>query len=476
MLEVIVMETIQKFVKERNIKMLDLKYVDLVGRWRHVTLPVSKLQETLFVEGVGFDGSSVPGFATVEAGDLNIIPDAATVFQDPFWETPTLSMICDVVYADTKRSYPLDPRFVAKKAEKYLIETGIADKILFNPELEFYVFDNVRYWQDERSGFYIIDSCEAPWSWMKDYPNMGYKITSGGYEITPPLDVFSNIRNEIATLMDECHIPLKYHHHEGGIAQQEIEIDLLPLLKAADAILLTKYIVRNVFLKHGKTVTFMPKPLYQRPGNGMHLHQCLFKGGKPLFYEAGKYGDLSETALYYIGGLLTHAPALTAFTNHSINSYKRLVPGFEAPVKLFFSIANRTACIRIPAYAVRPEEKRIEYRPPDATCNPYLALAAMLMAGIDGIQRKLDPTALGYGPIDKNIEKLSEEEKAKIKSLPTRLEESLEALEEDHDFLMKGGVFTKELIDAWLKYKMEKEVIPFRERLHPYEFQLYFDI
>ena len=459
--------------------MIDLKFIDLFGRWHHLSLPKSQLNLDMFKRGTPFDGSATPGFKSVESGDMVLIPDIKTARIDPFWDIPTLSFICSSAEATTLESYKREPRSVAQRAEQYLVKTGIADKSLWSTEFEFYIFNSVSYKNDINMASYIIDSNEADWnSGLGEGKNLGHKIPPhSGYHAIPPLDDMFNLRAEMVENIEGGGIPVRYHHHEvGGPGQSEIEILEDTLTNMGDITMWMKYVIKMMARKYDHTVTFMPKPLYNEAGNGMHFHQHLFKKGKPLFYDKKGYGGLSQLALYYIGGLLTHGSALLALTNPSTNSYKRLVPGFEAPVKLFFSLANRSAAIRIPKYAEKPMEKRMEFRPPDGSCNVYLALAAQLMAGIDGIKRKIDPTKAGFGPIDKNVFILPQKERDKIKSVPATLKEALEALEKDHRFLLEGGVFTSDILEVWIDYKLNKEYNEVRNRPHPYEMSLYYDV
>lgn len=467
-----------KFAKDQNVQMVDFKVVDLVGRWHHITIPVSQLNQSTFSDGIGIDSSSYPGYKKVAAGDMKIIPDSSTCILDPFTELKTLSMICDIFEPDAVTPYARYPRNVAKKAEEYLARTqrSIA---LFSPELEFYIFDDMRYACNIREAFYYVDSTEAFWNTGRaEEPNLGYKFPSqAGYHGVLPADTTFDLRSRMVKLIEEAGIPVKYHHHEvGSAAQVEIEVPHNTLLRSADAVMLMKYIVKNTARQCNKVATFMPKPLYKQAGNGMHVHQYLSDGKVSLFYNQDGYASLSQLALYYIAGLLKHGPALLAFTNPSTNSYKRLLPGFEAPVSLFFAAANRTAAIRIPAYDMSRQRERVEFRPPDSTCNPYLALPAMLMAGLDGIENRIDPTAEGFGPFEINIAEMDKEQRANIKTLPSSLEDALDALKADHDFLLKGEAFTEDLIDAWIEYKLQKEVNPLQARPHPYEFELYSDI
>jgi glutamine synthetase len=467
-------ENIFKIIKEHKIKMVDLKFMDFPGQWQHFSVPVHELTESSFEEGFGFDGSSIRGWKSINESDMLVIPDPTTAFIDPFIEVPTLSLICDVYDPVTKEKYERCPRYIAQKAEAYLKSTGIADTAYFGPEAEFFIFDDVRFDQNAHEGYYHIDSIEGQWNSGRDEkPNLGYKPRyKEGYFPVPPTDSLNDIRNEMVLIMEQCGLQVEAQHHEVATGGQcEIDFRFAPLVRCADNLLIFKYIVKNVARRHGKTATFMPKPLFGDNGSGMHCHQSLWKNGQPLFYGNG-YANLSELALYYIGGILKHAPALCAFTNPTTNSYKRLVPGFEAPVNLAYSQRNRSAAIRIPVYSSSPKAKRIEVRFPDGSCNPYLAFSAMLMAGIDGIINKIDPGE----PLDKDIYSLPPEELKNIPSTPGSLEEALKALEKDHEFLLRGDVFTEDVIEAWLKYKWEKEVNPMRMRPHPYEFMLYFDV
>jgi len=472
-------EDVIRFVAKEKATMIDLKFVDLFGAWHHITLPSKFINDQFFETGVGFDGSSIPGYARLESGDMVIIPDPETAFIDPFWDQKTLSMICDIAEADTKEPFPRDPRYIAKRAEQYLKDSGIGTVSMWGPEFEYFIFDHVSYENQTNRVFYEIDCEEAIWNTARqDRKNLGNFIPPhGGYHVIPPLDQLYNLRAETAHLIEELGIPVRYHHHEvGGPGQSEIEVQLGSLTKTGDNAMLIKYIIKMMANKYGRTATFMPKPLFGEAGSGMHFHQMLFDGDNPIFYDKDGYAGLSKLALSYVAGLLDNASPLLGLTNPSTNSFKRLVPGYEAPVNIFFSLANRSATIRIPKYATLPHEKRIEFRPPDATCNIYLAMAAQLMAGIDGIKRKLNPTEMGYGPIDENIFEWTEEERQKrIKYVPTSLKSALEHLEAKHDFLLAGGVFTKEIIDTWVKHKLEKEYRSVRDRTHPYEIELYFN-
>lgn len=462
-----------KYVTNNGIRMVDLKFSDLSGRWRHVTLPASQFDHSVMQLGVAFDGSAV-GLKSVKAGDMVLIPDLSTAFIDPFWEENTLSLICSAHEADTRESFAHDPRNIARNAEAYMKGLGVADESRWGPEYEFYVFDNVAFENGVNTASYRVDSREA--DWHSAAGGHGHLIPiHGGYQAIPPKDQSFNLRTEISLLLESIGIPVKYHHHEvGGPGQSEIETPMMRLLQAGDATQIVKYVTKMAAQRRGQTATFMPKPLYGEAGNGLHFHQHLFKNGMNQFYDAGGYAHLSQMALYYVGGLLHHGAAVLAFTNPSTNSYRRLIPGFEAPVNAFFSLGNRSAAIRVPKYADHEETTRIEFRPPDATCNIYLALAAQLMAGLDGIQRRMDPTELGFGPIDENIFTWTPEQRKKIKPLPTSLRESLEALQQDHDFLLQGGVFDQKQIEDWIQAKLD-ENYSVGNRPHPFEIALYFD-
>ena len=465
-----------ELAKTKGAKMVDLKFMDLVGTWQHFSVPIHQLDESSFEEGYGFDGSSIRGWAPIHASDMLVIPDASTAQLDPFLTyVPTLSMICNIFDPITKEAYTRDPRHVAQKAEAYLLSTGIGDTAFFGPEAEFFIFDEIRFDQNAHSGYYYIDSEEGWWNTGREEgPNLGYKARhGGGYFPAPPSDSQTDIRMEMVQILQDAYgIEIEAEHHEVATAgQAEIDMKYAPLVECADHLMRFKYVVKNVARRHGKTATFMPKPIFQDNGSGMHTHQSIWKDGKPLF-AGDKYGGLSEMAMHYIGGLLRHAPALCALTNPTTNSYKRLVPGYEAPINLVYSSRNRSASIRIPMYSASPKAKRVEYRTPDPSCNGYLAFAAQLMAGLDGIENRLDPGE----PLDKNIYGLSPEEMAGIPSAPGSLSEALDNLEKDHDFLLKGDVFTPDLIDVWISYKKENEVDAINLRPHPYEFALYYDI
>jgi len=471
-------DTLMEYIDKKHIKMIDFKFTGIFGDYHHITIPSSRLDKDLLNRGINFDGSSIPGFKNIESGDMVLIPDLSTALLDKYMDYPTIEMLCNVVEADTLEQFDCDPRFIACKAEDYLRSTHIADESRWLPEFEFYIFDSINYLNDINLSRYAIDSEEADWNTDFDREtNLGSKIPRhGGYLLTPPLDKLNNIRTEMVCNIEDAGIPVYYHHHEvGGPGQSEIELKIGSFSKICDAVNRVKYIIRMTALRHNKTVTFMPKPLYSEAGSGLHFHQQLFKGGKPLFYDNSGHAGLSDTAMHYIGGLLKHGRALIAITNPSTNSYKRLVLGFEAPVNLFFGIANRSAAIRIPKYARSPVEKRIEFRPPDATCNAYLAIAAQLLAGIDGILNKIDPEKEGFGPIDKNIFKLTDDERNNIKKCPTSLIEALKALKEDHEFLRIGEVFPKDFLDIWIS-KKSMEYYDVRNRPHPYEMALYYDV
>lgn len=467
-------EKVLKFIKDNGIKFVDLKFMDFPGQWQHFTVPVSQFDEGSFEDGFGFDGSSIRGWKPINESDMLIIPDPATMFVDPFIEVPTISLICDVYEPATKEKYTRCPRNIAQKAEAYLISTGIADTVYYGPEAEFFVFDDVRFDSRPNGSFYVVDSIEGRWnSGREENPNLAYKPRyKEGYFPVPPTDALMDLRNEMVMNLINCGIDVEAQHHEvasGG--QCEIDLRFAPLVKAADQLLMFKYIVKNTAKKNNKTVTYMPKPIFGDNGSGMHVHTSLWKKGKPLFAGSG-YAGLSEMALYFIGGLLKHAPSLLAFTNPTTNSYKRLVPGFEAPVNLAYSQRNRSASIRIPMYSSSPKSKRIEFRCPDPSANPYLAFSAMLMAGLDGIMNRIDPGE----PLDKDIYDMPPEELKNVPSTPESLQDALRALAKDHEYLLKGDVFTEDVIETWIKYKMDKEVKPMALQPHPFEFGLYYDV
>ncbi len=463
-----------EYAKEHGAKLVDLKFMDFLGTWQHFTTPLHEVTEDTFEEGLGFDGSSIRGWQAINASDMLVIPDATTAVMDPFTAEPTLSLICNVVDPITKEPYSRDPRHIAQKAEAYLKSTGIGDTAYFGPELEFFILDDVRFDATANSAFYFLDSAEGVWNTGRvESPNLGYKPRhKEGYFPVPPMDSQQDIRSEMTLVLEQVGIPVEKQHHEVATAgQAEIDLRYDSLVRMADKVQWYKYILKNVARRHNKTVTFMPKPIFGDNGSGMHTHQSIWKGGRPLFAGEG-YAGFSETGLYYIGGILKHARALCAITNPITNSYKRLVPGFEAPVNLAYSSRNRSAAVRIPMYSPSPKAKRIEYRTPDPSCNAYLAFAAMLMAGIDGIQNKIHPG----DPLDKDIYALSPEELADVPSAPGSLEEALRALKDDHEFLLKGDVFTQDVIDTWIDWKVNKELNPVRLRPHPYELVLYFDV
>jgi len=464
-----------EYGERHNAKVFDLKFVDLPGLWQHMTLTRGQFDEKIFTEGIGFDGSSIRGFQEIQESDMILKPDPDTAFMDPCALIPTLSVTCDVWDPVKKIPYTRDPRHVAAKAEAYLKGTGIGDTAYMGPELEFFLFDNVRYDQNEHEGYYHLDSDEASWNTGKsDVKNLGYRPRmKEGYFPVPPHDALQDLRTIIVLKLEEVGIDVEMHHHEVATAGQcEIDMRFAALKHMADNVMKFKYIVKNVAHQNGKAATFMPKPLFGDNGSGMHVHQSVWKEGTNLFFDAKGYAMLSDTAKWYIGGLLKHAEALLAFAAPTTNSYKRLVPGYEAPVNLAYSQRNRSAAVRIPMYSDSPKLKRVEFRPPDPSSNPYLCFAAMLMAGLDGIQNKIDPGK----PLDKNIFELDAAERAKVPTVCGSLNESLDALEKDHAFLLKGDVFTRDLIDMWLGYKRAKEVDPVRIRPHPYEFYLYFDV
>ncbi len=462
------------YAKSEGVKLVDLKFVDFVGQWQHKTHPLHEFDEGTFTDGLGFDGSSIRGWKSIDNSDMLQIPDPRTAFVDPFCDQPTLSLICNVVDPITREAYGRDPRQIAQKAANYLKLTGIADTAYMGPEAEFFILDDVRYSTNQHSSYYYVDSVEGKWNSGKDEgPNLGNKPRyKEGYFPVPPIDTQQDIRSEMVLQMEELGIVVETHHHEVATAgQAEIDMRFAPIVDMADQLMVYKYVCKNVAKRAGKVVTFMPKPLFGDNGSGMHTHQSLWKDGKPLF-AGNEYAGLSKMCLYYIGGILKHAKAIAAFSNPTTNSYKRLVPGFEAPVNLAYSSRNRSASIRIPMYSASPKAKRIEVRFPDPTCNPYLAFSAMLLAGLDGIENKLDPGE----PLDKNIYALSKTELAKVPTMPGSLEEALSNLEEDHDFLLKGDVFTQDCLEAWIDYKREAEIAPMALRPHPHEFELYFDM
>jgi glutamine synthetase len=467
-------------IKKDGIKMVDFKFTDVPGTWQHTTVPADQIDEGSLETGIGFDGSSIRGFQSIHESDMILKPDCDTAIVDPFLSIPTLSLVCDVWDPVAKALYAKDPRNIAKRAEAYLEKTGIGDTAYFGPEAEFFIFDNIVYENTGHRAGYEIDSVEGHWnSANADNANPGYTIRpKEGYYPVSPSDSYTDMRSEMALTLKSFGMDVEMQHHEVGTAgQAEIDFRFDTLRKTADNLMAFKYVVKNVAKRHGKVVTFMPKPLFGDNGSGMHCHQSIWKGGQPLFFDANGYGEASQTMLYYIGGLLTHINALLAFCAPTTNSYKRLVPHYEAPVNVAFSARNRSAAVRIPMFNPGvAKAKRLEFRPPDPSCNPYLAFAALLMAGLDGIENKIDPIKAGFGPLDTNIYELDPEAAAKVKTVPGSLRESLDALASDHAFLTKGGVFTESFIQEWIDYKTDRELKPVEIRPHPYEFYLYFDI
>lgn len=455
-------------------QIVDLRFTDLPGTWQHFSIPARELTEEFFEEGIGFDGSSIRGFQEIHESDMILIPDPNTAFIDPALEVPTLVLICDVYEPVTREPYSRDPRYIAKKAEQFLVQSGIADQSYWGPEAEFFLFNDVRYDYKANEGFFRVDSCEGIWnSGREERPNLGYKIRHReGYLPVPPSDTLQDVRSKIALALEKVGVLVEVHHHEAATGGQcEIDLRYDTLVRIADKLQICKYIVKVIARQNGLVATFMPKPIFGDNGSGMHTHQSLWKGGVNIFYDERGYAQLSETARYYIGGLLRHAPALLAFCAPTTNSYRRLVPGYEAPVNIAYSQRNRSACVRIPIYSRDPKAIRVEFRPPDPSCNPYLALAAMLMAGLDGIINRIDPGE----PVDKNLYDLPPEERHNIKSLPSSLHAALDALEQDHRFLLRGDVFTSDVLETWIKMK-RREADEVNIRPHPYEFYLYLDV
>ena len=460
--------------KENGAKVVDLRFMDFPGLWQHFTVPISELEESSFEDGFGFDGSSIRGWQPIHASDMLVVPDATTAKMDPFYEAPTLVLICNIVDPVTREAYTRDPRNIAQKADAYLKSSGIGDVAYFGPEAEFFIFDDIRFESTRYAAFYEIDSVEGNWNTGRDEgPNLGYKPRhKEGYFPVPPMDKFQDLRTEMLLTLQNIGIEIEAQHHEVATAgQAEIDMRFKPLLQMSDQLMWFKYVLKNVAYRHNHTVTFMPKPLFEDNGTGMHTHISIWKDDQPLF-AGDKYAGVSQEALYGIGGILKHCRALTAFTNPTTNSYKRLVPGFEAPVNLAYSSRNRSAAVRIPMYSASPKAKRIEFRTPDPSCNGYLAFSAMLMAVIDGIQKKIDPG----DPLDKDIYNLPPEELAEIPSAPGSLDEAIGALKDDQEFLLKGDVFTQDAIDMWIEYKTENEINDVKLRPHPHEFFLYYDI
>jgi glutamine synthetase len=469
-------DEVVSFIKDEGVKFVDVRFCDLPGVMQHFNVPAKSVGEDFFTDGQMFDGSSIRGFQAIHESDMKLLPDLSTAYLDPFRVEKTLNINMSIVDPYTGEPYSRDPRQIAAKAEAHLRATGIADTAFFAPEAEFYIFDDVRFETKQNAGYYYIDSIEGAWNTgrVEEGGNQGHKTPyKGGYFPVPPVDHFSDLRDEISLALEAVGLEVERAHHEVGTAgQQEINYRFDTLAKSADKVMLFKYIVKNVAARAGKTVTFMPKPLFGDNGSGMHCHQSLWKDGAPLFYDELGYGGLSDIARWYVGGLLHHAPSLLAFTNPTMNSYHRLVPGFEAPVNLVYSARNRSACIRIPVTGSNPKAKRIEFRVPDPSCNPYLAFSAMLMAGLDGIKNKIEPPV----PVDKDLYELPPDELAEIAQVPDSLPKVLARLAEDHDYLLEGGVFTPDLIETWITWKTANEVDPIRLRPHPHEFELYYDI
>ena len=467
-----------KFIKEKGIEMVDFKMTDLHGRWKHLCIPAERLNEDTMANGIGFDGSNY-GYAMVENSDMVFIPDLSTAVVDPFVEVPTLTMIGDVMVIDHPKNRPFDqyPRNVAKRAVSYMKELGIADEMVIGPEYEFHVFDGMSYSMKPDNMGYRLYSRESVWSSNESECNNGYHtLPHAGYHADKPLDITFDLRNRMCMELKKWGVDVKYHHHEvGGSGQLEIEVELGEMTKMADSTMIAKYVIKNTAVMEGMTATLMPKPIYGEAGNGMHVHMLLKKDGKPVFYDENNYAQLSQTAMYFIGGLLKHVRSLCGFTNPSSNSYKRLVPGYEAPVTIGYAMANRSAVIRIPAYVKSPDKKRFELRNPDAMCNPYYAYAAILMAGLDGIKNKIDPKDYNWGPFDFNLFDLPQEEKAKLGALPATLDEALDALQEDHDYLTDGGVFPEKLVETWIK-TIRKEAAEISRIPHPAEYERYYDL
>ena len=458
-----------------DVQMVDLRFTDLPGVWQHFSIPVRELSEELFEDGIGFDGSSIRGFKEIHESDMMLLLDPDSAFIDPIYEVPTLVLICNVYDPVTREPYTRDPRYIAARAEAYLQQTGIAQVSYWGPEAEFFLFSDVRYGGGANSAFYYLDSAEGWWNSGSELgPNLGRQIPpKRGYFPCPPADTLQDVRSKIVLALEGVGVPIEVHHHEVATAGQcEIDMRFGALTRMGDSIQKYKYMVKNVARQNGLTATFMPKPLFEDNGSGMHVHQSLWSNGKNLFYDEGGYGQISDLARYYIGGLLKHAPALLALAAPTTNSYRRLVPGFEAPVNLAYSQRNRSAVVRIPVYSKSPKAKRIEFRAPDPSCNPYLCFAALLMAGLDGIQNRIDPGE----PMDKDLYSLPPEQARLIKQVPGSLEAVLEALEADHEFLLRGDVFTEDLLDTYIAYKREVEVNPIRMRPHPHEFTLYYDV
>ncbi len=468
---------LKRLIEENEVEAIDLRYVGLNGRWYHITFPSRRL-DLVLKRGIPFDGSSIPGMRSVEAGDMILIPDISTAHLDPFFETPTLGIICSVCDADTRIGCKKDPRSVAFRAHEYLVSTGIADVSLWIPELEFYLFNKAEFFSNEFAAGYMVSSFEDKKALPDDWNDVDgiSQQDIKGYHLSPPFDRHHDIRQEMVNLIEAQDINIRYHHHEVGLcAQQEIETELSPFPKICDDTMVMKDIIRRTALECGYSATFMPKPVYNHAGNGMHFHIMLHKNGKNIFYKKGGYADLSKEALWFIGGILTHGRSIVAFTNPSTNSFKRLLPGFEAPVKLFFGLANRSAAIRIPKYVTDATTKRFEFRTGDATCNPYLAMSALLMAGIDGIKNKIDPTKHNFGPFDDNVFEWNDEKKSRLPAIPTNLKEAMQALQDDHQYLLQGNVFNRELIETHIEMKLA-EFDSVENRPHPYEMIKYYSL
>ena len=463
-----------KYVADEDVEMVDVRFCDLPGVMQHFTVPVSSFDQSVFDDGLNFDGSSIRGFQAIHESDMSLFPDPTTAFIDPFRTAKTLVVNFFIHDPLTGEAYSRDPRNIARKAQAYLASTGIGDTAYFAPEAEFYVFDSVRFETKQNAGYYHIDSEAGAWNTGAESDNRGYKVKyKGGYFPVAPVDHFGELRDEIVKEIEATGLQVERAHHEVGTAgQAEINFRFDTLLKAADDVMKFKYLVKNVAWRNGKTATFMPKPIFGDNGSGMHCHQSIWSEGEPLFYDEAGYAGLSDMARYYIGGILKHAPSLLAFTNPTVNSYHRLVPGFEAPVNLVYSQRNRSACIRIPITGANPKAKRIEFRCPDPSANPYLGFSAMLLAGIDGIRNKIEP----HEPVDKDLYELPPDEHAAIPTVPTNLSAVMDSLEADHDYLLEGGVFTADLIETWVDYKRTQEIVPVSLRPHPHEFELYFDL
>jgi glutamine synthetase len=468
-------EDVIRQARDAGVQVVDVRFCDLPGTWQHFSVPVKELKPDMFDEGLGFDGSSIRGFQAIHESDMLLFADPASAFVDPCLKVPTLALVCDVADPVTGKPYTRDPRFVARKAEEYLVKSGVATTSYWGPEAEFYIFNSVRFDQNAHEGYYHIDAEEGIWNSGRDggTPNQAHRPRhKEGYFPVPPVDKLQDLRSKIMLAMEAAGIDVEVHHHEVGTAgQTEIDMRFSTLVRMADQVMMYKYIVKNVCDQYGYTATFMPKPLFGDNGSGMHVHQSLWKNDQNLFFAADGYGLISEAARFYIGGLIKHAPALLAFAAPTTNSYRRLVPGFEAPINLIYSQRNRSAICRIPVYSRSPKAKRIEFRAPDPSCNPYLTFAALLMAGLDGLKNRIEPPA----PIDKDLYELEPQERKFVKNTPGSLTEVLDALAKDHKFLLEGGVFTEDLIDTWIGYKRQKEVDPVQLRPHPYEFFLYYD-